>query len=209
MANKESFLIGVTGGSGSGKTTFIRNLRSEFTEEELGLISMDNYYKPRQQQVKDEAGELNFDLPSSFIWVDFFKDLAKAKQAQEIRRMEYTFNNPLAVAQEIVVPPAKVYLIEGLFLLHDELLRNLLDLKVLIHADDVYKVIRRIKRDQTERNYPLEDVLYKYEKHVSPSYKAYVEPYLSYLDIIVYNNRHFNNALDMFKAFIREKQAKS
>jgi len=199
-------LIGISGGSGAGKTAFIRALRDLFDEQELGLISEDNYYKPRALQTRDGQGVINFDIPEAIDHEAFIEDLKQLKAHREISREEYTFNNQLAQAKTIVVKPAPVYLVEGLFILHHEDTRSMLDLTVLIHAKDNLKIIRRINRDQLERNYPLEDVLYRYQHHVAPAYEKYIEPYLDELDIIINNNRSFDKGIQLLAAYVRQHQ---
>lgn len=197
-------LIGISGGSGAGKTAFIKQLRTLFSESELGLISEDNYYKPRQLQLKDDNGVINFDIPEAIDHNAFILDLKKLKQGQLIERQEYTFNNDGQIPKTIVIYPAPVYLVEGLFILHNQDTRDMLDLKVLIQAKDNLKIIRRITRDKEERNYPLEDVLYRYQHHVAPAYEKFIEPYLSEIDIIINNNTSFDKGIDLMAAFIRQ-----
>ncbi|HMS28967.1 MAG TPA: uridine kinase [Saprospiraceae bacterium] len=197
-------LIGITGGSGSGKTSFINHLREQFSENELGLLSMDNYYKQRHEQQKDPQGEYNYDTPDSFIIDDFIEDLRKLKRHEEVRRKEYTFNNDTKAAGIVITPPAHVYIIEGLFLVHDQRIRQLLDLTILIQAKEELKIIRRILRDQKERNYPMDDVLYKYQHHVGPAFDKYIRPHIADLDLIINNNSSYSKALDVIAAYVRE-----
>lgn len=197
-------LIGITGGSGAGKTAFINQLRSKFTADQLALISMDNYYHPREMQQVDALGVANFDLPESIDNAAFISDLQKLKQNKEVRRAEYTFNNELADAKEVVIKPAPVYIVEGLFILHDPAVRNLLDLIMLIDASDVKKLSRRIIRDQKERNYPLDDVLYRYQNHVTPSFQKYIAPYRDHIDVIINNEHQFQRSIDLVAGFIRD-----
>lgn len=199
-------MIGISGGSGAGKTAFIRSLRNLFTEEQLGLISEDNYYKPRELQLTDDQGVINFDIPQAIDHNAFIEDLDKLQKHQRIERPEYTFNNQLVEPKTIVVEPAAVYLVEGLFILYHEDTRSKLDLTVLIHAKDNLKIIRRINRDQRERNYPLEDVLYRYQHHVAPAYEKYIEPYLDELDVIINNNKSFEKGIQLLAAYIRQHQ---
>jgi uridine kinase len=202
---KKPFLIGITGGSGSGKTTFIRQLRDGLDGSLVSYLSMDDYYLPRDQQKVDPQGVINFDRPKSIYRDEFVRDLKKLCNGKTITRQEYVFNNELATPRQIVVNPAPVIIVEGLFVFHYKELRKMLDLRIFLHAKDNLKVIRRIKRDQIERNYPLDDVLYRYEHHVLPSYEKYVEPYISKADIIVNNNTDFNMGLQVVRAFVETK----
>ena len=153
------YIIGIAGGSGSGKSTFVQNLKQKFTSEEVCIVTLDNYYIPRDEQVTDENGYKNFDLPGSIDSKALLDDLNKLKRGIEIEQIEYVFNNEKAVATTITIKPAPVIIIEGLFIYHYEDLRSIFDLKLFIHAKENLKLIRRIKRDQKCRNYPLEDVI--------------------------------------------------
>lgn len=198
------FLIGVTGGSGSGKTTFINKLKEQFSDNELCVISQDDYYKPRNQQLTDDNGIKNFDLPHSIEFNQLSIDIKKLLNHQKVQREEYTFNNSLIKPKIKTFHPAPIILIEGLFVFYfEKLLDKQFDLRVFINAMDNLRVIRRIKRDRIERNYPLEDVLYRYENHVMPAYEEYIEPFIRRADIIVNNNKDFDIALEVFKGFVQ------
>jgi len=202
---KHPFLIGITGGSGSGKTTFIKQLREGLNDEQVCYLSMDDYYVPREKQKKDKSGIHNFDRPKSIHRDEFIRDLKKLCRGEVVTRKEYVFNNELAKPRTLTFNPAPVIIVEGLFVFHYRKLRKMLDLRVFLHAKDNLKLVRRIKRDQVERNYPLEDVLYRYEHHVLPSYEKYVEPYKEKADIIINNNTDFNMGLRVVRAFVETK----
>jgi uridine kinase len=199
------FIIGITGGSGSGKTTFIKDIRDKFTDSELCIISQDDYYRPRAEQETDDKGYQNFDLPQSIDKKLFHADLEKLLNGETIEKMEYLFNNKEAEGTIKLFKPAPIIIVEGLFVFHYKKIRRMLDLKVFFYAADHLKVIRRIMRDQVERGYPIDDVLYRYEHHVMPSYKKYIEPYMQEADIIINNNQDFASGLDVLSGFLRNK----
>lgn len=198
-----AYLIGITGGSGSGKTSLIRDLRSQFSESEVCIVSQDDYYHPREMQLIDNAGITNFDLPGAINHAEFLHDIKRLIHGEEIHRKEYTFNNEKANPKIISFKPAPVFILEGLFVFYLEEIRNMLDLKVFVHAKENLKVIRRIKRDQLERNYPLEDVLYRYEKHVLPAFESHIMPYREEADLVINNNEAYKKGLKVISGFIR------
>jgi uridine kinase len=198
------FLIGITGGSGSGKTTFIRQLREGLDDDQVCYLSMDDYYVPREAQKKDKNGIYNFDLPRAIHRDDFVRDLKRLCKGKTVKRQEYVFNNELAEPKTLVFKPAPVIIVEGLFVFHYKELRKMLDLRIFLHAKDNLKVVRRIKRDRMERNYPLDDVLYRYEHHVLPAFEKYVGPYKEKADIIVNNNTDFNMGIRVVRAFVEK-----
>ncbi|HNM32110.1 MAG TPA: uridine kinase [Chitinophagales bacterium] len=203
--NQKPFVIGISGGSGSGKTTFVKELAASFSTEQVCILSQDNYYKPREEQVIDAIGEKNFDLPESFKEEEYYQDVLKLLNGEEVVLTEYTYNNELATPKKVVYKPAPVIVIEGIFVFHFMDVSNLMDLKIFIDADEHIKLIRRIQRDKIERNYPLEDVLYRYQHHVFPSYEKYILPYKSSCDIIVNNNISFDDAMEELRLSIQEK----
>ncbi len=196
------FIIGVTGGSGSGKTTLVKELRKKFSPEQLCLISQDNYYRPIEHQKLDKNGVVNFDLPKSIDKKSFLRDVEKLIKGEKVVQMEYTFNNEKATPKEIVLLPAPILIVEGIFVFHYKKMRKLMDLKIFVHAKENLKVIRRINRDRVERNYPLDEVLYQYKNHVLPAYEKYILPYKENADLIINNNDDFDKGLMVLSGFL-------
>jgi len=199
------FTIGITGGSGSGKTFFLQGLSAHFKSTEICLISQDNYYKPRDQQPIDENGVKNFDLPGSIDRENFLQDLLKLKAGQDVIKREYTFNNPAADPKHLEFKTAPILVVEGLFVQYFEEIAKELDLKIFIEAKDHVKLGRRIKRDQVERGYDIDDVLYRYQYHVMPIYESLIEPLKHYADLVVPNNSNFDRALDVLKGYLETR----
>lgn len=197
------FIIGITGGSGSGKTSFIRQLKSRFSEEEVCFISQDDYYRPLKEQEADKQGIHNFDIPKSIDKKAFVEDIKRLMAGEVVVREEYTFNNPDAEKKMLIFRPAPVIIVEGIFVLHFKKVRKLLDLKVYLYAKENLKVIRRIRRDQVERNYPLDDVLYRYQHHVLPTYEKYILPYKDEADLVINNNHHFEMGMEVLTGFLK------
>jgi uridine kinase len=196
-------IIGICGGSGAGKTTFIKHLKSRFSEQELCILSLDDYYFPRELQDEDKQGVKNFDKPKSIDKKEFVRDLKRLMEGETVTRQEYVFNNELAKPRKLVFRPAPVIVVEGIFIFHFKKVRKQLDLKVFLHAKENLKVIRRIKRDQVERNYPIEDVLYRYQYHVLPTFERYIRPYMEDADLIITNNSSFDKGLAVLTGFVR------
>ncbi|MCC5920583.1 MAG: uridine-cytidine kinase [Cyclobacteriaceae bacterium] len=203
--NTTPFFVGITGGSASGKTVFLDSLLETFSPDELCLISQDNYYKSRDLQPLDEEGVHNFDTPDSIDKDLYLKDLLQLKSGKSVEKLEYTFNNPNKKPRKLIFNPAPVVVVEGLFVLYYPEVANLLDLTVFIDAKEHIKLKRRIIRDKIDRGYDLDDVLYRYDKHVMPTYEKYIEPFKYDADLIVPNNSTFSKGLEVITAYLKSK----
>lgn len=199
------YLVGITGGSASGKTTFLNRLLAAFPEDQVCLVSQDNYYHPRDQQILDDQGVHNFDLPASIDAAAYAADVLALSQGREVRRQEYTFNNAAATPKQLVFRPAPIVVVEGIFVLHFAEIAKLLDLKVYIDAQEHVKLHRRIVRDRDERGYDLADVLYRYTHHVAPTYEKFIAPYKHEADVVIPNNQHFEKGLEVLIGFLKGK----
>ncbi len=188
MNNKTPLIIGIAGGSGSGKTFFLNSFLHHFKNDEITLISQDDYYIPAGEMTQEENKLYNFDLPSTIDDEQFHIDVKKLIKGEVVYKKEYSFNNPLAVVKILEINPAPILIVEGLFILHFKKISNLLDLRIFIEADEDVALHRRIKRDGMERGYPEDDVIYKWNNHVVPAYKEFLLPYKEQCDQIVFNN---------------------
>jgi uridine kinase len=200
------FTIGITGGSGSGKTFFIKQLAAEFQSNEVCLISQDNYYKSIDQQTIDERGVENFDLPDAINRDEFLRDIIRVKSGENVSRREYTFNRPGVEPKLIHYSPAPIIIVEGLFIFGYPEIERELDLKLYIEAKDHIKLTRRIIRDNQERGYDLNDVLYRYENHVMPIYETFIQPLKATADFIIPNNKDFSTALKILVSFLKARK---
>ncbi|MCB0480709.1 MAG: hypothetical protein KDC83_04715 [Flavobacteriales bacterium] len=201
--NEKPYLVGIVGGSGSGKSSFINALKASLPNEHITVVSQDNYYLPIDQQKKDENGWVNFDLPSSIDRQAFYNDLQKLMNGQSIEIHEYNFNNATSAPQVIKIEPTPIIIMEGLFVMHYTEIADLLDLKLYIEVDEEIKLARRINRDATERGYPEEEVRYQWEHHVLPSFQQYLLPYRSQAHLIINNNINFNKGLMVIKNHLK------
>ena len=191
------YLVGITGGSSSGKTLFFKALQEQFLRLEVCIISQDNYYKPIEEQQLDEQGEANFDLPESIQLNQFSEDLKALSAGQVVHRREYVFNNQAASAATLEFLPAPIIVVEGIFVFYHREIFEQLDLKLFVDADEDIKFERRLRRDTTERGIPENLVRHQWEHHVKPAYEQYIRPAAAKADVIIVNNQHFNNRLQM------------
>lgn len=198
----KSYIIGITGGSGSGKTLFINKIIENFRSNEVCFISQDNYYRPREDQPIDDKGVKNFDKPESIDVHKFISDIKKLVRGEKFSIKEYTFNNPDMESAIIEFNPAPVIILEGIFIFHIKEISNLIDLKIFIDAREHIMLKRRIIRDNEERGYDLADVLYRYENHVMPAFNTYIMPYKDDCDIIVNNHSNFSKGIEVIRSHI-------
>lgn len=196
-------IIGVTGGSGSGKSLFLHELLKDFSNEEVCLITQDNYYRERDEQPVDKQGIKNFDKPESIDDEHFYRDLLKLKNGKTVELVEYTFNNPEATPKKLIFNPAPVLIVEGIMVFYWKKIRSLIDLSVFVEARDLIKVKRRIMRDAKERGYDLDDVLYRYEHHVAPFHDEFLKPLKEDMDLIIPNNTNFIKGMKVVSGYIR------
>lgn len=193
--SRKHYVVGIAGGSASGKTSFLKKLHDALPKGSISIISQDNYYKPQDQQQRDENGEVNYDLPTSIDKDAFFADVKKLLGGEAISFPEYTFNNSESAANTITVEPAPILVVEGLFVFHYPDVRHALDLRLYLDVREDIKLQRRIKRDHEERGYPESVVRYQWEHHVMPSYKKFLKPYRDDSHIIITNNITFDKGL--------------
>ncbi len=183
------YVIGIAGGSGSGKTFFLNCFLLHFSAKEICLISQDDYYIPVAKGMTAEENKLyNFDLPKTIDAEAFMADAQKLLNHETVFKKEYTFNNAAAVPKILEIKPAPVIIIEGLFILHFKFLADMLDMKIFIESEEEIALHRRLKRDLLERGYSEEDVRYKWINHVMPAYQEYLLPYKLVCDKVVVNN---------------------
>ena len=192
---QQHYVVGIAGGSASGKTSFLNRLKEKLPNGSVCIISQDNYYRPQAEQQRDENGEVNYDLPSSFDKDAFFSDIKKLLANESISFEEYTFNNKAQKPCTITLHSAPIIIVEGLFVFHYPEIRHLLDLRVYLDVREELKLARRIKRDHDERGYPESVVRYQWTHHVQPSFKKFLKPYRDDSNIIITNNITFKKGL--------------
>lgn len=198
------FIVGITGGSGVGKTTLINLLYEEF-EGRVSTFSLDNYYRPKEEQERDEKGVINFDLPSALNADNLKRDIELLAKGKRVEQPVYGFNNPDHEKQHIYIEPRDLLIVEGLYVMYYPFLKNRLDYSVYLTVDRELQLQRRLKRDMEERNYTREDVLYQWNNHVIPSYDQHVLPFKKDADLIITNNDHFDENIHILMDKIHEK----
>lgn len=196
MIELKPYLVGISGGSGCGKTTILKSIFEQMPKDSITLISQDNYYRPIEEQPKDKEGIENFDTPDSFYRQRLINDIINLSQGKKITQDEYTFNNDEAISKQVVINPSPIILIEGLFVFHFEEINSLLNYRVFIDTKEEIRLQRRIDRDLKERGYPEKEVRYQWKNHVMPAYNNYLEPYLDSSDLIIDNSVHYKDDLN-------------
>lgn len=180
------FLIGVAGGSGSGKTTFAKKVIKNLDSDSADLLHMDSYYLPVQPETNlSPLGKANFDHPSAFDWELLRFHLKTLKNGGKVNCPVYDFNNHCRSDETRKVGPSKVILFEGIFALFDKQIRELLDIKAFLHVDSDIRFTRRLHRDVKERGRSLESVIAQYYDTVRPMYEKFLSPQRQYADFIV------------------------
>jgi len=190
MNNNKPYIIGIAGGSGSGKTFFLKCFLHHFSADEVCLISQDDYYRPVATQKIDENGWINFDLPEGIADEKLLEDLKLLMAGNSIERKEYTFNTNEENAKLLNITSAPIIIVEGLFVFHYPEIAALFDLKIFMDADEEITLNRRITRDGTERGYTRDMVMYQWVNHVMPAYKQYLLPYKGSCQKVIMNNKH-------------------
>ncbi|GAB3927311.1 uridine kinase family protein [Mucilaginibacter myungsuensis] len=208
--NNKPYIIGIAGGSGSGKTFFLKCFLTHFTDAEVCLVSQDDYYIPVAHDMTPEENKLyNFDLPTTIDREHFFNDITNLRNGETIIKHEYTFNNPNAVPKVLEIKSAPIIIVEGLFIMHFSEIADVLDMKIFIEAEDDIALARRLKRDLLERGYSHDDVMYKWHNHVVPSYQEFLLPYREVCNTIIVNNTNVGDDIiaitDKISYELREK----
>lgn len=177
-------IIGIAGGTGSGKTTLVENLMERF-EGEISILTHDNYYKAHHDLTMEERETLNYDHPAAFDTDRLIDDLRTLREGKAVQCPVYDFSIHDRTEDTITVQPNRVILVEGILIFENELLRNLLDIKIFVDTDADVRILRRILRDVKERERSLESVMEQYLTTVKPMHEQFVEPSKRYADMIV------------------------
>ncbi|WP_022779687.1 uridine kinase [Butyrivibrio sp. AE3009] len=177
-------IVGIAGGTASGKTTIVRKIKENFGDD-IVVINHDSYYKAHDDLSYEDRSRLNYDHPASFDTDLMIEDIKKLKNNQEIDMpvYDYTIHNRSDATVHVV--PKKVIIVEGILILENKELRDLMDIKVFVETDADERLMRRIRRDMVERARSIDSILMQYRETVKPMHEQFVEPSKKYADIII------------------------
>ncbi len=198
-------IIGIAGGSGSGKSTVARNLAKALSTATVAFIDMDAYYLNFAHLDLEERRKINWDHPNAFDWDLLIAQLSSLAEGRPIDKPVYDFVTHTRAERTVRVPPADVVVIDGILLFVDQRVRDLCDVKVFVDADADIRLIRRINRDMARRGRPLKEILDQYVSTVQPMHMEFVEPSKRYADVIVPRGGHNQIANEMIVAKIERR----
>ena len=195
-------VIGIAGGTGSGKTTLMKNIVSRF-EGDVTVLSHDNYYKRHDELTYEQRSQLNYDEPDALETDLMAVHLEALRRGEAIDCPVYDFTAHNRSDETVLILPRKVIIVEGILIFENEPLRNLMDIRIFVDTDADVRLCRRIKRDVTKRGRTLESVLNQYQQTVKPMHEKYVEPSKKFADIVVPEGGKNYVALDMIMGRIQ------
>lgn len=194
---KRPILIGITGGTGSGKSTVSKQILKRNGEENVVIIEQDSYYKDQSHLSFEERVKRNYDHPLAFDNELLIKHLKDLLNNIPIEKPIYDFEQHTRKKETVTVFPKRIIILEGILILYDEKIRNLCDIKIFVDTDSDVRVIRRIKRDINERGRTLDSVIEQYMTTVRPAHQQFVEPTKKYADIIIPEGGYNEVAIDI------------
>ncbi|KRL92401.1 uridine kinase [Limosilactobacillus ingluviei DSM 15946] len=206
--DKRPIVIGVTGGSGSGKTTVSKAIYENLRGQSIQIINQDTYYNDQADMTMEERKAVNYDHPLAFDTALLIEQLDALRHNQAVEMPVYDYKEYTRSQATVHVEPQDVIILEGILILDDERLRDLMDIKVYVDADDDIRILRRIQRDMQERGRSLESIISQYLKTVKPMYHQFIEPTKRYADIIVPEGGENHVAIDILTTKVRDVLAK-
>ena len=199
------FIIGIAGGTGSGKTTVVRKLIERLPKGEVTVIPLDSYYNDSSSVPPEERQKINFDHPNAFEWPLLIKHLQELKEGRAVEQPIYDYITSTRQKETIHVEPSDIIIVEGIMTLHHPELRDEMDLKVFVDADGDDRLIRVIKRDIVERGRTIEAVIERYQRVLKPMHEQFIEPCKRFADVIVPQGGHNNAAINMLAKFVKQQ----
>jgi uridine kinase len=190
-------IIGIAGGTGSGKTTVVHQIMNELPDAEVGIISQDSYYKENKNMSYEERSNINFDHPRAIDFELLVAHLKELKQGNIINQPVYSFIKHNRTDDVIITHPRKVMIVEGILIFTNP--------EIYVHADSDERLIRRLRRDISERGRDMEEVLSRYQHTLKPMHEQFIEPTKAYADIIIPNDKFNTVAIDVVRAVINQR----
>lgn len=198
-------IIGIAGGTGSGKTTVVNQILHELPADEVCVISQDSYYSDTSNMSYQERTKINFDHPNAIDFDLLVNHISKLKKGKIIEQPIYSFITHNRTKDTLKTHPRKVVIIEGILIFNSKRLRDLCDIKIFVHADADERLIRRVRRDIEERGRSVEEVLNRYQNTLKPMHQQFIEPTKNYADMIIPNDRYNTVAIDIVRTVISQK----
>ncbi len=202
------FIIGIAGGTGSGKTTVVRKILERLPADEVVVLPQDSYYKDSSHIPVEERQNINFDHPDAFDWTLLSQHLQALKNGQSIAQPTYSYLTCTRQPETIHIEPAKVILVEGILALCDKRLRQQMDMKVFVDADSDERLIRVIRRDVIERGRTASEVMERYLQILKPMHQQFIEPTKFYADLIIPQGGNNHIAIDILTKYVERKLKK-
>ena len=199
------FIIGIAGGTGSGKTTVVRKLIERLPKGEVVVIPQDSYYKDSSHVPAEERQNINFDHPDAFEWPLLARHIEQLKQGQSVEQPIYDYITSSRLKETVHVEPKEIIIVEGIMALRDFHLRQQMDLKIFVDADADDRLIRVAQRDIVERGRTIEAVMERYQRVLKPMHEQFIEPCKRYADVIIPQGGHNNAAINMLMKFIKQE----
>lgn len=198
-------IIGIAGGTGSGKTTVVNQIVNELPDAEVGIISQDSYYRENNNMSYEERSKINFDHPRAIDFELLVQHLKELKAGKAINQPVYSFVTHNRTDDTVITHPRKVMIVEGILILTNPELREMFDIKIFVHADSDERLIRRVRRDISERGRDMEEVLNRYQTTLKPMHQQFIEPTKAFADIIIPNDKYNTVAIDVVRAVINQR----
>ncbi len=197
-------IVGIAGGTGSGKTTVVRKIVENLPKGEVAVLSQDSYYRDNSHLPLEERQEINFDHPQALEFELLVKHLKKLKKGESIEEPIYSYLTCTRSEETITVHPREVIIVEGILIFTNPELRKLLDIKIFVYADADDRLERVIKRDIIERGRSVDKVLERYQKSVKPMHLQFIEPSMRYADLIIPEGGHNKVGIDVLCSIIEK-----
>ena len=198
-------ILGIAGGTGSGKTTVVNQIVKQLPTDEVCVISQDSYYKATDSLSYEERTKINFDHPRAIDFDLLIKHLKELKKGKTINQPVYSFVTHNRTKDVVKTHPRKVVIVEGILIFNNQELRDLFDIKIFVHADTDERLIRRVRRDISERGRDIDEVLDRYQNTLKPMHQQFIEPTKNFADMIIPNDMYNTVAIDIIRSVINER----